>query len=133
MLREKLMITTKPNSGSVQKGFWVYYLPWMTSGENVLYVGHHGWPVKIILGFRWSLKAEITLETTIFWQNISVSIFKFTNALKTKKKKHSISSQWEKKTEESWTLFCNGYFYREPRSNCKGEITTPNMFLPGFH
>ena len=29
------------------------------------------------LGFRWSKKAEITLETISFWQNISISIFKF--------------------------------------------------------
>ena len=28
-----------------------------------LYVGHHGWPSKKILGFRWSKKAKITLET----------------------------------------------------------------------
>ena len=56
----------------------------------------HGWPVKKILGFRWSKKAEITLETISFWQNISISIFKFskfTNALIRKEKKHSYSSQ----------------------------------------
>ena len=30
-------------------------------------VGHHGWVVKRILGFRWSKKAEITLEIMSFW------------------------------------------------------------------
>ena len=30
-----------------------------------LYVDHHGWPLKKILGFRWS-KAEVTLETISF-------------------------------------------------------------------
>ena len=29
------------------------------------------------LGFRWSIKAEITLETIGFQQNIYISIFKF--------------------------------------------------------
>ena len=32
----------------------------------MLYVGHHGWPKKEILGFRWSKKAKITLETNVF-------------------------------------------------------------------
>ena len=35
------------------------------------------WPEKNELGFRWSKKAEITLETIGLWQNISISIFKF--------------------------------------------------------
>ena len=66
------------------------------------------------LGFRGSKKTEITLETIGFWQNISISIFKFspflsiksyqffkfTNALIRKEKKHSYSSQWEKKNWE---------------------------------
>ena len=42
---------------------------------------HHGWPVKKILGFRWSKKVEKTLETISFWQNISISIFKFSQFL----------------------------------------------------
>ena len=42
-----------------------------------LFVDHHGWPTKKSLGFRWSKKAKITLETTSFEQNISISIFKF--------------------------------------------------------
>ena len=47
------------------QGFW----------KGALYVGHHGWPKKKILGFRWFKKAEITLETIIFWQNIFLSVF----------------------------------------------------------
>ena len=43
----------------------------------VLYVGHHGWSTKKILGFRWSKKAKITFWTISFWQNTSTSIFKF--------------------------------------------------------
>ena len=70
-----------------------------------------------VLGFRWSKRAKITLETISFWQNISISIFKlspffytvkvcqwnlinfskFENALIRKKKKHLRSSHWQKK------------------------------------
>ena len=32
---------------------------------------------KKIVGFRWSKKTKITLETIRFWQNISIIIFKF--------------------------------------------------------
>ena len=39
--------------------------------KGALKVGHHGWPTKKILGFRWSKKAKIN------WQYISISIFKF--------------------------------------------------------
>ena len=53
-------------------------------GGRALYVGHQGWPVKKILVFRWSKKAEIALETIILWQNISVSIFKFSQFLSIK-------------------------------------------------
>ena len=49
-----------------------------------LYVVHHGWPAKKIFGFRWSKKAEITLETISFWQNIFVSIFRFSPFLSIK-------------------------------------------------
>ena len=52
--------------------------------EGVLCVGHHGWPVKKILDFRWSKKAEVTLETITFWQNISINIFKFSPFLSIK-------------------------------------------------
>ena len=37
-----------------------------TGGGGVLYVGHHGWSAKKILGFSWSKNAEITLETISF-------------------------------------------------------------------
>ena len=52
---------------------------------GVLYVGHYGLPTKKILGFRWSEKAKITLETISFWRNISISIFKFSPFLYTVK------------------------------------------------
>ena len=78
-----------------------------------LYIGHHSWPTKKTLGSWWSKKAKITLETVSFWQNISISIFKFypflytmkacqwnlinfskfTNTLIRKEKKHLCSSQ----------------------------------------
>ena len=45
--------------------------------EGALCVGHHGWPAKKILGFGWSKKTEVKLETISFWQNIFISIFKF--------------------------------------------------------
>ena len=60
-------------------------------GGGELHIGHHGWLAKKKLGFRWSKKAKIILETISFWQNISISIFKFskfTNALIRKEKKH---------------------------------------------
>ena len=85
-----------------------------------LYIGQHGWCTKKILGFRWSEKAKIMLETISFQQNISISIFKFSsffykmkacqwnlmnfskfaNALIRKDKNHLSSSQWEKKNWE---------------------------------
>ena len=97
-----------------------------------LYVVHHGWPTKKILGFRWSKKAKTTLETISFWQNISVSIFKFSpflyamkacqwnlinfskfaNALIRKEKKHFCSSQWEKKNWEKLDCFTIGCFIK---------------------
>ena len=53
------------NSGAdaeiLKRGGALCRLPWL-AGEK-------------ILGFRWSKKAEITLETISFWQNISISIF----------------------------------------------------------
>ena len=48
-----------------------------------LHIGRHGWPMKTILGFTWSKKAEITLEAISFWQNISISIFQFSPFLHT--------------------------------------------------
>ena len=40
--------------------------------RGVHYVGHHGWPK--ILGFRWSKKAKITLETKVFGETF-LSVF----------------------------------------------------------
>ena len=40
-------------------------LKWERGGGG--YVDEHGWPTKKILGFRWSEKVKITLETIIFW------------------------------------------------------------------
>ena len=37
-----------------------------------------------ILRFRWSKKAETTLKTISFWQNISIRIFKFSSFLSIK-------------------------------------------------
>ena len=72
-----------------------------------------------ILGFWWSEKAKIKLETISFWQNISISILKFCPFLYTMK-----ACQWnlinfsklanalirKEKIEKSWTLFYNRLF-----------------------
>ena len=42
--------------------------------RGVLYVGHHGWPTKKILGFKWSKKAKIMLETKAFGETF-LSVF----------------------------------------------------------
>ena len=44
---------------------------------GALYIGHHGKPMKKILGLKRSKKAKITLETIIFLQNISISTLNF--------------------------------------------------------
>ena len=41
---------------------------------GALYDGHHGWPTKKILGFRWSKKAKKTLETKAL-DEIFLSVF----------------------------------------------------------
>ena len=41
---------------------------------GALYIGHHDWPTKKILGFRWSKKAKITLQTKAFGE-IFLSVF----------------------------------------------------------
>ena len=57
---------------------WVKYM--VTRGRSrdfekgVLNVGHHGWPMKQILGFRWSKKSKITLETKAFGETF-LSVF----------------------------------------------------------
>ena len=43
-------------------------------GGGSLYVGHHGWPTKKLLGFRWSKKVKITLETKAFGETL-LSVF----------------------------------------------------------
>ena len=53
------------NQGWIQR-FWK---------ERALCVGHHSWPTKKILGFRWSKNANV--RNYSFWRNISFSIFKF--------------------------------------------------------
>ena len=64
--------------------------------EGALYVGHHDWPAKKILSFRWSKKAKIMLEAIISRWNISISIF----------------SNEKGKSEKCWTLFYNRLFYK---------------------
>ena len=53
-----MRIHTYPSQGRIQT-FWK---------AGVLYVSHHGWLMKKILGFRWSKKAKITLETKFLAQ-----------------------------------------------------------------
>ena len=83
--------------------------------------------------FQWFKKAKITLETISFWQNISISIFKFCQFLYTVKacrwdlinifkiskrsdnerKKNTYAAVNERrKTEISWTLFYSRLFYK---------------------
>ena len=42
--------------------------------RGALYVGHHSWSTKKILGFRSFERAKITIK---FWRNISSCIFRF--------------------------------------------------------
>ena len=73
------------NYDSIMSGFnCLAFIEHMPQGRiqrflkwGALYVNHHGWPAKKTLGFRWSKKAKVTLETISFWQNISSSIFTF--------------------------------------------------------
>ena len=44
---------------------------------------------KKMLSFRCFKKAEITLETISFWQNVSISIFKFSPSLSIKSNQFS--------------------------------------------
>ena len=97
-----------------------------------------GWSMKKILGFRWSKKAKITLETISFYRNISFSIFRYffqyfqvfsificNESLQIKsyqffkiykrfykkREKHSYSSQWEQKNWEKLDFVnYNSYF-----------------------
>ena len=85
-----------------------------------LNIGHQGWPTKKSLGFRWSKKAKITLETIHFWRNIYISIFSislYNESFPTKsfqffkiyeRLQHSVR---KKKTEEICILFYQGTLY----------------------
>ena len=94
-----------------------------------LYFGHHGWPTKKILGFRWSKKAKITLKTISFWQNISISLFKFSPFLyamkacqwnlirffkiyKERDKTLMQQSMRKEKVRKVWLCFITGYFMK---------------------
>ena len=115
-LKKHLFLKNKPSMQGWIKRIWK---------GVALYVGHHGWATKKLLGFRWSKKAKITLEAISFWQNISISIFKlspflctikacqwylinfwkFTNPLIRKEIKQLCSNQWEKKNWEKLNFF----------------------------
>ena len=41
---------------------------------GALFVGHHDWPTKKFLGFRWSKKVKITLQTKAFGETF-LSVF----------------------------------------------------------
>ena len=85
-------------------------------------------PTMKILGFKWSKKAKITLETIGFWQNIFINILKFSPFLHTmkacqffkiwkpfdnerEKNTHAAVNE-NRKTEKRWTLFYNSYFIK---------------------
>ena len=48
---------------------------------GALYVGQHCWLAKKSLGFRWSKKAEITLENIYFYQYFQVFLIFIDNVL----------------------------------------------------
>ena len=64
--------------------------PICRSGCRDFEMGQHSMSATMVgrqkkkLGFRWSKKVKITLETISFWQNISISIFKFSPFLSIK-------------------------------------------------
>ena len=73
--------------------FQVRYLALFRGGSRdfkrggSLYVGHHGWPTKKILGFQWSKKAKRTLETKVFGEtfpSVFSSFLHFNENLPTK-------------------------------------------------
>ena len=118
-----------------------------------LYVGHHGWPTKKILGFRWSKKAKITLEIISFWQNISISIFKFSLFLcaikagqwnlinfskfkkrfdKEREKKRLCSSQWGKKNREKLGFVLTGCFIKSFNMIINHFFVLPAHSQPSF-
>ena len=79
-------------------------------------------PTKNILGFRWSKKAKITLETIDFWQNISISIFKFSPFLYTMK-----ACQWSlilpmNITQTNFLYWKNVHIWRLIKVNYKRSL-----------
>ena len=72
--KKQMLGTSRGGYRDFEKGGW----------GGGLYIDHQGWPVKKILVFRWFKKAEVTPETISFWQNISISIFKFSPFLSIK-------------------------------------------------
>ena len=84
--------------GWIQR-FWI---------ERTLYVNHHGWPTKKILGFRWFKKAKVTLETKVFGETF-LSVFSdflfFNESLPMKSYQFfKIYIRFYKKREEKHTL-----------------------------
>ena len=113
---------------------WSTFTEEILNGKTSFLVQCHGWPTKKVLGFRWSKKVKIRIETISFWKNVSVfsnflhfhiqwkladkilSIFENLQTLwkkkKKKKRKNTHAAVNEKrKTEKSWTLFYNRLFY----------------------
>ena len=72
-----------------------------------LHVGHHGWPTRKILDFRWSKKIFIYSES------LSMKFFKsdFQKHFD-KERKHSCSLQWEKNPEKNGLCFIRGCFIK---------------------
>ena len=70
-----------------------------------LYVSDYGQLKKKILGFRWSKKAKITLQTISFRKNIFIKIFKFSPFLYTMK-----ACQWNL---INFSKFANALIWKE--------------------
>ena len=86
-----------------------------------LYVGHHGWPKKNILGFRWSKKAKIMFKTITFCQNNTMkacqqnltNFSKFANALIRKGEKTLMQQSMRKeKSRKVGLCFITGCFIK---------------------
>ena len=98
--------------------------PGILKKGGAFYVGHYVWPTQKIIGYRWSQKPKITLETISFLRSISISIFKsspflyimkgcwwsltnfskFTSALIKREKEQSAAVNEKRKTEKSWNI-----------------------------
>ena len=66
----KQILKENQSSTNIVSHYTICY--WINISVNT-YIHLH----QLILGFRWFKKAKITLETIRFWQNISISIFKY--------------------------------------------------------